>query len=52
MLWIRTHTLCPSSSLPLGDETMTWLGWLGCALIFIAILITVLKNNKESKNDL
>ena len=40
------------ASFIIGDETMTWLGWLGCALIFIAILITVLKNNKESKNDL
>jgi len=40
------------ASFIIGDETMTWLGWLGCALIFTAILITVLKNNKESKNDL
>lgn len=40
------------ASFIIGDETMTWLGWLGCALIFIAILITVLKNDKESKNDL
>ena len=34
------------ASFIIGDETMTWLGWLGCALIFIAILITVLKNSK------
>jgi len=31
------------ASFLIGAETMTWLGWLGCALIFIAILITVLK---------
>ena len=40
------------ASFIIGDETMAWLGWLGSALIFTAILITVLKNNKESKNDL
>ena len=34
------------ASFIIGYETMTWLGWLGCALIFIAILITVLKNSK------
>ncbi len=41
------------ASFIIGDETMTWLGWLGCALIFIAILITVLKNseNNNSKNN-
>jgi len=34
------------ASFIIGDETMTWLGWLGCALIFIAILITVLKKSE------
>ncbi|MBA7579115.1 hypothetical protein ES708_20982 [subsurface metagenome] len=33
------------ASFIIGNETMNWMGWLGCALIFIAILITVLKNN-------
>ena len=37
------------ASFLIGDEAMTWLGWLGCALIFIAILITVLKSS-ESNN--
>ncbi len=40
------------ASFIIGSETMTILGWLGCGLIFIAILITVLKkseiNNSES----
>ena len=34
------------ASFIIGDEIMTWLGWLGCALIFIAILITVLKKSE------
>ena len=33
------------ASFIIGNETMNLVGWLGCALIFIAILITVLKNN-------
>ena len=33
------------ASFIIGNETMSLVGWLGCALIFIAILITVLKNN-------
>ena len=33
------------ASFIIGDETMSLVGWLGCVLIFIAILITVLKNN-------
>jgi drug/metabolite transporter (DMT)-like permease len=33
------------ASFILGNETMTFFGWLGCGLIFIAILIAVLKNN-------
>ncbi|NVM16945.1 MAG: DMT family transporter [Candidatus Lokiarchaeota archaeon] len=36
------------ASFIIGDETMTWLGWLGCALIFIAILITVIKNSDSN----
>ncbi len=36
------------ASFIIGDETMTWLGWLGCALIFIAILITVIKNSDNN----
>ena len=37
------------ASFIIGNETMTILGWLGCGLIFVAILITVLKTeeNKE-----
>jgi len=33
------------ASFIIGNETMSLVGWLGCTLIFIAILITVLKNN-------
>jgi drug/metabolite transporter (DMT)-like permease len=33
------------ASFIIGDESMTWLGWLGCALIFVAIFITVIKNS-------
>lgn len=40
------------ASFIIGSEKMTLLSWLGCALIFIAILITVLKksgiNNSEN----
>lgn len=36
------------ASFIIGDETMTWLGWLGCALIFIAILITVIKSSDNN----
>ena len=40
------------ASFIIGNETMSLVGWLGCALIFIAILITVLKNNVNvSKTD-
>ncbi|MHA2287479.1 MAG: DMT family transporter [Promethearchaeota archaeon] len=39
------------ASLIIGDETMTLLGWLGCVLIFIAILITVLKNKTSINNN-
>ena len=38
------------ASFIIGDETMTSLGWLGCALIFIAILITVLKKSENPHN--
>lgn len=36
------------ASFLIGDETMTIWGWIGCGLIFLAILITVIKikNNK------
>ena len=40
------------ASFVFGNETMTPYGWFGCLLVFSAILITVLKNNKESKNEL
>ncbi len=37
------------ASFILGNETMTLFGWLGCLLIFVALLITVIKkqNNKN-----
>lgn len=38
------------ASFIIGNETMTLLGWLGCGLIFIAILITVLKIEENNKN--
>ncbi len=34
------------ASFIIGNETMSIVGWLGCALIFIAILIAVLKNKE------
>jgi drug/metabolite transporter (DMT)-like permease len=37
------------ASFIIGNETMSLVGWLGCALIFIAILITVVKNNTNVK---
>lgn len=37
------------ASFIIGDETMTLLGWVGCALIFVAIFITVIKNNDNEK---
>ncbi|MFX1571374.1 MAG: DMT family transporter [Promethearchaeota archaeon] len=41
----------------IGNEIFTLFGWIGCSLIFIAILITVLKNpelreKRDSKNKL
>jgi len=40
------------ASFVFGSETMTPYGWIGCLLVFSAILITVVKNNKENKNGL
>ncbi len=31
----------------IGSEVLSWLGWLGCGLIFIAILITVIKSGER-----
>ncbi|TFG20800.1 MAG: DMT family transporter, partial [Promethearchaeota archaeon] len=31
----------------IGSEILSWLGWLGCGLIFIAILITVIKSGSS-----
>ena len=41
------------ASFIIGSEKMTLLGWLGCSLIFSAILITVLKRSQitNSKNN-
>jgi drug/metabolite transporter (DMT)-like permease len=41
------------ASFIIGDETMTILGWVGCALIFVAIFITVIRNsdNKEIRKE-
>ena len=40
------------ASFIIGNETMSLVGWLGCTLIFFAILITVLKNKtKNNKKD-
>jgi drug/metabolite transporter (DMT)-like permease len=36
------------ASFIIGVETMTWLGWLGCVLIFVAIFITVIKNSNSN----
>jgi drug/metabolite transporter (DMT)-like permease len=38
------------ASFILGNETMTLFGWLGCLLIFLALLIAVLKRNKMKNN--
>jgi len=40
------------ASFVFGNETMTPYGWIGCLLVFSAILITVLKTTKENKNEL
>ncbi len=40
------------ASFVFGNETMTPYGWIGCLLVFSAILITVLKSNKENQNEL
>ena len=39
------------ASFVFGSETMTLYGWIGCLLVFSAILITVLKNNNENQNE-
>ena len=39
------------ASFVFGNETMTPYGWIGCLLVFSAILITVLKKNKENQNE-
>jgi len=36
----------------IGNEILTLFGWIGCGLIFVAILITVLKNTSINKNNL
>ena len=36
----------------IGNETLSLFGWIGCGLIFAAILITVLKNTRINKNNL
>jgi drug/metabolite transporter (DMT)-like permease len=39
------------ASFIIGNETMTLLGWVGCGLIFIAILIVVLKSQGNNNNN-
>ena len=39
------------ASFILGDETMTFFGWLGCGLIFLAILITVFTPRNDNLNN-
>jgi drug/metabolite transporter (DMT)-like permease len=41
------------ASFIIGDETMTLWGWIGCALIFVAIFITVIRNsyNEEVRKE-
>ena len=36
----------------IGNETLSLFGWIGCGIIFAAILITVLKNTSFNKNNL
>jgi len=36
----------------IGNETLSLFGWIGCGLIFAAIIITVLKNTSINKNNL
>ena len=33
----------------IGNEIFTWYAWIGCSLIFVAILITVIKEEEEEK---
>ncbi|TXT61099.1 MAG: putative DMT superfamily transporter inner membrane protein [Promethearchaeota archaeon] len=33
----------------IGGEILSWQAWIGCILIFVAILITVIKNRNNSK---
>ena len=40
------------ASFIIGSETMSIYGWIGCLLVFSAILITVLKKNKENQNEI
>lgn len=37
------------ASFIIGDEKMSILGWLGCSLIFLAFMITLIKNNNNKK---
>lgn len=39
------------ASFILGNETMTFFGWLGCGLIFLAILITVFTSKNDKLNN-
>ena len=39
------------ASFIIGSETMSIYGWIGCLFVVSAILITVLKNNKNNKNE-
>jgi len=39
------------ASFVFGNETMTIYGWIGCLLVFSAILIAVLKKNNKDNNE-
>lgn len=36
----------------IGDETLSLLGWIGCGIIFIAIIITIIKIKENNENSL
>ena len=34
----------------IGNEMLSWQAWIGCSVIFLAIIITVIKNDNSDDN--